>query len=81
MDIFEKICNHWGDKVPIMAAEECGELLVAISHRERDRISDDAVATEIADVIISCGMLCHRYHITLEEVAKKIIKKLEKEYK
>ena len=81
MDIFEKLCEYWGEKVPLMAAEEFGELTVAISQRERGRISDDAVAKEIADVIISCGMLCHRYDISLEEVIGKIVKKLEKEYK
>lgn len=81
MDIFEKLCEYWGEKVPLMAAEEFGELTVAISQRERGRISDDAVAKEIADVIISCGMLCHRYDISLEEVVGKIVKKLEKEYK
>lgn len=81
MDIFEKICEHWGELVPLMAAEECAELTVAISQRERGRISDDAVAKEIADVIISCGMICHRYDITLEEVVEKIVKKMEKEYK
>lgn len=81
MDIFEKLCEHWGEKVPLMVAEECGELTVAISQRERGRISDDAVAKEIADVIISCGMLCQRYDITLEEVVEKIVNKLSKEYK
>ena len=80
MDIFEKINNYWGEKVPLMAAEECSELTVAISHRERGRVDNDAIAEEIADVVISCGMLCQRYNIPVEQVVEKIVNKLAKEY-
>ena len=40
-----------------MAIEECAELIQAIQHRRRGRVSDDAVASEVADVLIMCGQL------------------------
>ena len=30
-----KVANHWGDRMPMMAMEECGELIQAISKYER----------------------------------------------
>lgn len=36
-----------------MVTEECAELIVAVSHYRRNRASADAVAEEIADVLIT----------------------------
>lgn len=76
----DKIEEFWGEKVPIVACEELGELITAISHRERGRIDNERVAEEIADTIISCGMLMRRYKISDELVQMKLIEKTNRQY-
>ena len=76
----DDIEKFWGDKVPIMACEELGELITAISHRERGRIDNDQVAAEIADVLISCGMLMTRYKISEELLTNKLTEKTNRKY-
>lgn len=40
-----------------LAIEECSELITAISHWKRDRVKDEAILEEIADVEIMCKQL------------------------
>lgn len=76
----DEIEKFWGDKVPIMACEELGELITAISQRERGRIDNDRVAEELADTIISCGMVIRRYKIPEELIQIKLIEKTNRKY-
>ena len=56
--IYLKAITHWGEQGQIdMAIEECAELIVALQHMRRDRVNTDAVASEIADVLIMCGQM------------------------
>ena len=91
-----KIANWWGDKYPLMACEECGELMQAISKTERSeperksrythnyRIQDEEVRKnlikELADVAIAIEVLAYRYDITDEELNLAIRLKLNKRY-
>ena len=91
-----KIANWWGDKYPLMACEECGELMQAISKAERSeperksrytgnyRIQDEEVrknlVKELADVAIAIEVLAYRYDITDEELNLAIRSKLNKRY-
>ena len=79
------IGEYWGDKMPMMAMEECGELIQAISKCERAGLSN-FVATrnnlieEMGDVIISIYALGDRYSITPEDICDYIDSKINKKY-
>lgn len=44
-----------------MAIEECSELINALCKDYRGRVNNDAVATEIADVMIMCAQMALIY--------------------
>lgn len=87
-----KVANWWGDKFPLMACEEMGELIQAISKVERSKpthksryaliyeVEDEQLRSnlveELADVAISVNAIAYRYNITDEELNKAIHKKL-----
>ena len=51
--IFQDALNTFGiDSQKEMLKEECAELIVALSHYDRNRASKEAVITELADVSI-----------------------------
>lgn len=51
--IFQDALNTFGiDNQKEMLKEECAELIVALSHYDRNRASKEAVITELADVSI-----------------------------
>ena len=58
-ELCQRAFNQWGTEAQlVIGMEECGELLVAISHHLRDRPgSDVALAEEIADVELVCTSL------------------------
>ena len=74
--------KHWGNKLPLMACEEMGELMQAISKTERnagvifDPEDTDHVIEEMGDVIISIGALMYRYDIYPSNILFYINKKL-----
>lgn len=88
------VAGYWGDKMPMMAMEEAGELIQAISKMERS--SNDGVRNtvewaeykqnrknlidEIGDIFISLTALMEHYDIDDEEVDKRIETKLNKVY-
>ena len=87
------INDFWGDQMPMMAMEEAGELIQAISKMERNvrdiddpdydiltEMAMDNLTTEMADVLISIGTLMTRYDISIGQVKDKIDRKLGKEY-
>ncbi len=90
----EDVSKNWTFRMPMMAMEECGELIQAISKFERSSefretnngkfvwngTKIDNVIEEMADVFISCSALCHQYGITEEDVVQAIDKKLMKKY-
>lgn len=91
-----KIANWWGDKYPLMACEECGELIQAVSKVERSeperksrhtmnyQVRDENLRNnlvkELADVAIAVEVLAYRYDITDEELNLAIREKLDRKY-
>ena len=83
------VLMYWGDKMPLLAMEECGELIQAISKMERatmkydielEKNCKDNLCKEIADVVIACEALLLLYEIDKKEVEACYKKKLNKEY-
>lgn len=76
--------EFWRDDLPLMAAEESGELIQAISKLERYKhivpFSTDGLVHELADVTICIAALCYRYGIDYNEVEKQVEKKLNLRY-
>ena len=84
---FYEISDYWGNKMPMMAMEEAGELIQAISKVERANKRTvaycDAIENlmeEMADTIIAVNALMARYDIDTNEMEKVIKNKLYKEY-
>ena len=89
-----EVANHWTFRMPMMAMEECGELIQAISKFERsstfretdndkfvwDGTKIENIIEEMADVFISCSALCHQYGISEDDIIEAIEKKLQKKY-
>lgn len=80
----EGVASHWGDKMPMMAMEECGELVQAISKMEREAGSPaylrQALVDEIGDVLISAWALAAHYGISKDEVQARVEHKMNKKY-
>lgn len=89
-DITKPVQIRWGGKVPLMAAEEAGEYIQAISKLER-HLSACAgnpancneemhnLIEEMGDVLITMGNLMNRYKIAPAEVAEAVKSKLKEE--
>jgi len=82
MDEIKKVAAHWGDRMPMMAMEECGELIQAISKDERYRntFTEEKLLEEMADVVISICALMELRELTPEDLQEKIDAKLMKNY-
>lgn len=82
----KEVAKFWGDKMPLMACEEMGELIQAISKYERSvdhidiEINKMKIEKEIADVVISMYALCEYYKIDPENLNKAVDAKLAKKY-
>lgn len=78
-----EINEYWGDKMPLMCAEEAGELIQAISKVERnefDAEAEESLKKEIRDMYIVLEILMYRYGIGRKEMEDLIKEKLEKKY-
>lgn len=90
----ESVSVHWKARMPLMAAEEAGELIQAISKYERKLYAaanheaiDSAAITfafdhlieEMGDVLIVIGALANHYGIGPEEIERAIRDKLSEE--
>ena len=92
-EMTEPVWLHWRERMPLMAAEEAGEFIQAVSKLERklwarDIEGNDSVRTEaeydhvieeMADVLIVIGALANRYNITADEIETAIRSKLSEE--
>lgn len=74
--------QYWGNRVPMMVMEECGELIQAISKAERGK---DPVRLklkeEIRDVVIGLLMLTEYYDIEHTDILFMALNKLKEERK
>lgn len=53
----EAIEKYGRDAQILMCCEECGELITSLMQHYRGRVTDEDVATEIADVMIMCKQM------------------------
>ena len=88
-----KVNSYWGHQMPMMAMEEAGEFIQAISKLERyrsiggfrpDDVTDELLVADIikesADLLISISALGSRYGFSMGDVERAAFKKLEKKY-
>lgn len=67
--IYEASLAKWGTEGQYdQAIEECAELITALLHLRRQRVNDDHVIAELADVTLMVGQLT--YMFGAERVAK-----------
>ena len=59
--------NH-AKQCTLIAMEECGELIQAISKAKRGKLDKDNLTEEIADVLISIHWLQKIYNITMRDI-------------
>lgn len=92
-EITEPVWLHWRERMPLMAAEEAGEFIQAVSKLERklwarDIEGDGSVRTEaeynhvieeMGDVLIVIGALANRYNVAADEIETAIRSKLSEE--
>ena len=92
----QDVAHYWGHKMPMMAMEECAELIQAISKIERCEEDEDGFLTEkgnmeykirldelkdeIRDVYISIRAIMHTYKIGEEDIMERVYNKLNKKY-
>ena len=91
-DLLEKaqgVSEFWKDKMPMMACEEAGELIQAISKLERNKDSEvestqrlykKKLKEEITDMYISLMALQFHYGIRFSDVYEQMLKKLDAQY-
>ena len=74
--------KFWELHMPFKAAEECSELIQAISKYELwpDDYAEEKVKKEMADVLISVATLCKRYRIDPLTINELINEKLDRRY-
>lgn len=74
--LFRKCSAHSQSKILI---EECGELIVALSHFERNRMgSFYEILEELSHVLISCFALIICANIPMERIIAEVNKKYNK---
>ena len=79
---FIDVADYWGDKMPMLLMEECGELIQAVSKYEREysKKRRDNLLEEIRDMYISLEAIKYLYSIDDNELNDLIEKKLNKKY-
>jgi NTP pyrophosphatase (non-canonical NTP hydrolase) len=56
--VYQATLNKWGEEAQFdQMIEECAELIAALKHYKRGRISKDEVINELADVKLMVGQL------------------------
>ena len=82
-----EVGEYWGDMMPMMAMEECGELIQAISKLKRAERKNKTtlglkqnLVEEIGDVMISCMALLSQEDIDVDMVEAYVEMKLNKKY-
>ena len=78
---FIDVADYWGNKMPMLLMEECGELIQAVSKYEREGSKRrDNLLEEIRDMYISLEAIKYLYSIDDNEINDLIEKKLNKKY-
>jgi len=78
MSILDRAIKQWGIEAQLdMLVEEAGELIVAIQHMKRGRVTWNEVAEEIADVRIMTSQF-HTLDGVSDMIHRKEMEKLER---
>lgn len=76
-DIFQATLEKWGEEAQYdQTIEECAELIAALKHFKRGRVSEDHIIDELADVILMSEQLM--YMFGERRVSQAIDKKIHK---
>jgi len=76
-DIYRASLDKWGEEAQFdQAVEECAELITALKHYKRRRISVGQLAEELADVTLMVGQLT--WMLGEDRVAQALAAKLDK---
>ncbi|PLX78336.1 MAG: antitoxin [Desulfuromonas sp.] len=60
--LYQKTIDRWGVEAQHdQAIEECAELITTLQHYRRQRVDEDHVADELADVFLMLGQLIHMF--------------------
>jgi NTP pyrophosphatase (non-canonical NTP hydrolase) len=61
-DIFQATLEKWGEEAQYdQTIEECAELIAALKHFKRGRVSEDHIIDELADVILMSEQLMYMF--------------------
>lgn len=76
-DVYQRTIQKWGEEAQCdQAVEECAELIATLKHYRRDKVDEQVVVDEVADVFLMVGQLI--YMFGEEKVHKAVESKLEK---
>ncbi len=76
-EIYRAALQRWGEDAQFdQAVEECAELITALKHYRRGRVSQEAIVAELADVALMVGQLS--YMLGESKVEEAIERKVEK---
>lgn len=57
-EIYRATLNKWGTEAQYdQAIEECAELITALKHLKRNKVGEDQIVSELADVTLMIGQL------------------------
>lgn len=75
--LYQRTLEVWGEQAQYdQAVEECAELIAALMHYRRDKVCEEQVVDELADVILMAGQL--RWMFGAERVDDAVRKKRRK---
>ncbi len=75
--IYRATLEKWGAEAQYdQAVEECAELIAALKHFKRDRVGEEEIISELADVTLMVGQLT--WMLGAEKVEAAIDEKLAK---
>ncbi|MBN2645780.1 MAG: antitoxin [Desulfuromonadaceae bacterium] len=75
--LYRRTVQRWGEDAQYdQAIEECAELITALLHYRRDKVADQQIIDELADVSLMVGQLSWMFGE--ERVQQAVERKLEK---
>jgi len=75
--LYQATLDKWGEEAQYdQAIEECAELITALKHYKRGKVSKDEIIAELADVTLMIGQLTWMFGV--ERIDQAIGEKLKK---
>ena len=71
-ELYQQTMKKWGEQAQYdQAAEECAELIAALMHYRREKVDEQQVIDELADVTLMVGQLTWMFGADRVEAAVK----------